>query len=558
MSGPIPIKIADPLKTAWWATNDLGNAKRVEALADGRLLWVDEMQRWVMYDGRRWAAEGGDLAAQRMAHRVIEHVQAEADALSEILEEDVAGTLQLKTRVGAWCTREIAEKRVETLLAHAVKSGNAGMTAGMLKQARSLLAASVEDFDLDPLAYNVANGTLRFFALPEVDPSTSSGQASGRGWAVRLDAHEPTDRLMRIADVAHDADARAPFWESRLAMLTPDAEQLAALRPLYGYTLTGLTSDQAFYVHQGRGGDGKSVTHMGLAALHGDYYRHANIATFLQSSGQKSGAEHRSDLVRLRGDVRFVTSDEPPPKAVWDGSTIKQITGSFVTARGSNATTEVTFPPRFKAHIECNVTPRAPSDDKGFRRRMKLYQWKVSLDELPEGAMPIDQVLARIADERPGVLNWLIDGALEWLTTRHIPQPAAMADVLADFWADSSPLLEWMGEWCDTSDPAALTPFGALYTHFKNWCEERGLETVMSKTLFGSKLRDRQFANFKDAAGNRWRRGIALRSSGLFGGPSGNGVAPASPTPQRAGSFGADAGQRADPPFDADDLDDLP
>jgi putative DNA primase/helicase len=64
---------------------------------------------------------------------------------------------------------------------------------------------------------------------------------------------------------------------------------------------------------------------------------------------------------------------------------------------------------------------------------------------------------------KSGILNWLIEGALHWLETREIPQPKAMQEVLSDFWADSSPMLEWMGEWCDTSRPrGAHALLGAL------------------------------------------------------------------------------------------------
>lgn len=539
----IPMKVYDPLKTAWLQTSDLGNAQRIEVIADGRLLWIEDAQSWAYYDGRRWAIERGNLEAQRIAHRVIEHIRMEADALGEIADD----LIQLKARVGDWCTQEIAGKRVETLLAHAVRSGSAGMTAGMLKQARSLLSAALEDFDTDPLAYNVQNGTLRFFQIAD------TGDGDTR-WAVRLDEHEPTDRLMQVANVAYDPKANAPFWDERLAVLTPDAEQLAAFPLLYGYTLTGLTSDQAFYVHQGKGGDGKSATHMALSSLHGDYYRHAGVKTFLQGK-DGGGAEHRSDLVRLKGDVRFVTCDEPKARSIWDGEIIKQITGSMVTARGANERTEVTFKPRCKVHVECNVVPRAPSDDKGFRRRMKLYQHRVSLADLPDGEMPLDIVLQKLAAESAGILNWMIDGALKWLTTRKIPQPAAMAEVLADFWADSSPLLEWMSEWCDTDDPKARTLSKELWSHFKGWCEERGIESG-SETKFGSTLRDKQFPGKKDARGIRFREGITLRTQGLF-----NAAAPAAPPSRTAGSFGADAERGAGPavpPIDDDDLEPLP
>ena len=237
---------ADPLVTAWNDTSDLGNAKRLVAIAGGRLLWVEDVQAFAFYDDRRWALERGAIEAQRLAHRVIEHIDAEAAALGALADNPIA----LKERIGDWCSPEIAQERVKTLRTHAVRSGSASMTSGMLRQVRSQegMAVMLADFDTDPLVYNTGNFTLRF-------------RQDGDGkWGVTATPHDQADMLMQLANVDYDPDAAAPFWTERLAMLTPDAEQLAAFQALYGYSLTGLTSDQAFYVHQGRGGDGKSVT----------------------------------------------------------------------------------------------------------------------------------------------------------------------------------------------------------------------------------------------------------------------------------------------------------
>jgi putative DNA primase/helicase len=374
------------------------------------------------------------------------------------------------------------------------------MTAGMLRQARSDLAALSEDFDVDPAGLQLPQRTLRFV------------QRDG-AWQVVDRPHDPADMLMRIADVDYEPEAKCAFWTERLALLTPDAEQLAALQPLYGYTLTGLTSDQAFYVHQGRGGDGKSATHMALAELHGDYYRHAGVKTFLQGA-DRGGAEHRSDLVRLRGDVRFVTCDEPKARSVWDGETIKQVTGSLITARGSGERTEVTYQAALQAVRRVQHDPARAERRQGLPAPLQA----VPVEGQParagqEGEMPIDEVLSRLRAERSGVLNWLIAGALQWLTTRTIPQPTAMEAVLQDFWADSSPLLEWMGERCDCTDPTASAPAKDLHEDYKAWCEERGIEHVMTSTAFGRALRDKQFAAVKDSRGIRWRKGIRLLSS---------------------------------------------
>jgi putative DNA primase/helicase len=539
----IPIETADPLELAWFELSDLGNAMRLEAVAAGTLKWVEDEQLWAAFDGRRFDTERGAITAQRLAFEVIRHLMAEAKALDRLAAE---GEEALAKYRGGSVTPASAKAQALALRKHAVKSGAASATAGMLRQARPFLAVLSEEFDADPLAYNVRNGTLRFVppgSAPHsrTDPESrgdagKGGPADPGGWSVSFSPHDPADMLTRMAEVEYDPAADAPQWRARLARLTPDPEQLAAFQRLYGYTLTGLTSDQAFYVHQGKGNDGKSTTHQELAELHGDYYRHAGVNTFLQGP-QRGGAEHRSDLVRLKGDVRFVTCDEPKPRSVWDGETIKQVTGSLITARGSGEKTEVTYRPRFKAHVECNIIPNAPSDDKGFRRRFKLYQWTVSLPTPgQEGYEPIDVVLGRLKAERSGILNWLIAGCLDWLDTREIPQPAAMTAVLGDFWASSSPVAEWMAEWCDTSDPAAMEPVDELWKHFSEWKERNGIEAgAKTKTALSNKLRDMQFPPYKDARGIRWRKGIKLRSEALFG-----------PAPPSMGASRAAAGSADD------------
>jgi putative DNA primase/helicase len=508
----ISVEVVDPIDLAFKQQSDFGNSERLIALAQGKLKWVDDLQLWAWYDGRRFDVERGAIEAQRLAHAVIGHIRIEAEAVEGLTreaddekpEEFDRRVERLRRIFGEDDPAKKAKSLAGSLRGHAVKSGSAGMTGGMLRQAKSSLAVLSEDFDRDPLLYNVMNGTLRF-------------ERVGEKWDVACRPHDPADMLMQLADVEYQPKAECAFWRERLALLTPDVEQLEAFQLLYGYTLTGLTSDQAFYVHQGKGNDGKSTTHQALAELHGDYYRHASVRTFLQGN-ERGGAEHRSDLVRLRGDIRFVTCDEPKARSIWDGETIKQVTGSLITARGVGEKTELTYRPRFKMHSECNKVPKAPSDDKGFRRRFKLYQWKVGLPETGQaGYVPIDQVLDRLTAERSGILNWLIAGALKWLETRSIPQPSAMAEVLKDYWSASAPLDEWLSEWCDTSDPEARTAVKDLYAAFKGWCEAQGFEHVPSSTKFGNDLRDKQFAVWKDPKGIRWRKGLRLREQGMFG-----------------------------------------
>ena len=509
----IPVPVDDPLQLAWYECNDFGNGRRLAELSRGLLKWVDD-KFWCAFDGQRWSEREGQFRARALAHEVAQHIHEEAAALGQLVgDPEKPDARALAERFGDWCTPERAMDRLTMLHKHAIRSGNATQTDAMLKQARDMasMRAWSEDFDTDPLAYNVQNGTLRFRQGDD-----------GRWRAAFQDGHDPTDMLRQIADVAYDPDARCPQWIERLELVQPDAEQRAAFARMYGQTLTGLTDCEEFYVHKGRGGDGKTKTHEIIAALHGDYYRHSPVKTFLQASFQKSGSEHRSDLVRLAGDIRMVLCDEPPPRTTWDGEILKQATGGgYITARGSGARDEITFRPRWKLFVEINPSPSMPGDDKGFRRRFRLVLWPVDLSKTPDGFEPPEQLRRRLMEEAPGILNWMIAGCLEWLADRRVPISQTESDALADFWAQSSPFGEWLDEECDLTDRDAMTGSTLLREAFLAHMERNDVDEDTRKrwsaTRFGKELTNRQIIGVKDRRGLKVRKGIKLRAADPLG-----------------------------------------
>ncbi|MGF7152496.1 DNA primase family protein [Novosphingobium gossypii] len=515
----IEVPVDDPAELAWWELNDYGNARRLEVLSKGLLKWVDD-RYWVAFDGQRWSEREGQFRARAVAHLVAQHIHDEAFALGELLGDPTRSDGKaLAERYGEWCTPERASDRLDMLHKWAMKSGNAVQTNAMLSQARDMegMRAWSEDFDKDPLTYNVQNGTLRFVR-----------RADDGKWVVLFQEHHaPTDMLMQISNFVYDPAAECPMWRERLALIQPEPEQRAVFPRMYGQTLTGLTDCEEFYVHKGAGGDGKTKTHEVIAHGHGDYYRHAKVATFLKAAFQKGGSEHRSDLVRLSGDVRMVICDEPPLHATWDGETLKQVTGGGnVTARGANEKTEMTFKPRWKLFVEVNPTPNMPGDDKGFRRRFRLIRWPVDLSKTKDGFEPPAQLFKRLTSELSGILNWMIEGCLEWLGDRRVPVPQIEAEQLADFWASSSPLGEWLGERCETNDREAQTSSKVLLEDFRAWMERNDIDEDTRKkwtpTKFGRDLSQRTFIGKKDGRGNKVRVGIRLRDPNAH--PGGNGL----------------------------------
>ena len=512
---PGPLSPAAPapeplLQRARWDMNDLGNARRMAAVAAGRLLFVPEIGRqgeWVWFDGKRWSPRDGKARARSMAQQVVDELLDEARVMRTSDADEIARVF------GPKFTAEMADERAVQLFAWAMKTGNADRTSGMLRQAEGLtdedgaflMRASLDEFDTEPLAWHCQNGTVRF------------EQEEGVGWTSRFEqGHSSGDRFMQMANVEFRRGAACPRWRDRLQMLHRDQAARVAIQRIYGMTLTALVSDQAFYVFQGKGGDGKSMTNSIVADLQGDYFRSTSPQTFLEGK-QRNASDHQSDIVRLRGDIRLVVCDEPPKRAVWNGERIKQVTGSLITARAPNAVEEVTYKPHWKLIAECNTLPRAPSDDRGFRRRFKLYPWTVQFGITP-GAddRPEHIVRTELLAEKAGILNWMIEGAIDWLNAQAVPEPELSRRALSSYWASGSAMGEWLETRCDISNPDAVAGATELYMDFRQFCLDRGdkEESIANQTVFGRALTEAQIYADKDGTGRKVRFGIRLRAAG--------------------------------------------
>lgn len=492
----------DAGELAWYPTNDRGNARRLLARSKGLLRWVDQGEQagyWIAFDGQRWSRAIGERKARLLADEVADCLREEAIALAQQVKDG---------KIPESMPAEVAQERVIELRKWALKSGNAAQTEGMLKKAKPLMAIAESEFDTDPLAFNCRNGTLRFV--------TEDG---GRSWRTTFAPHDPADMITCMADVDYDPAAQCPRWLERLELLQPEADQREMMRRIHGYALLGLRSEQKWVVAQGRGGDGKSLSYVVLAAMMGDYYRHADVQTFLKG-GTRSGSDHSEDLARLAGDVRFVTCDEPPRFSTWNSKVLKQMTsGTAMTVRAlREASREIV--PRWLLVCECNPFPRVDSSDEGFWRRCLPFQWPVQLSPAQYG--DFDRIKAELLEERSGILNWAIGGALAWLVEHDLKPSARSIEVKENYRNTSDPFGEWYRTRCVTGDPKDPTLRARgddLHADFKKFAEEElGIDPdkVPGKRAFGTQLDERQHPNrkttFEGRGGVKVRFGIRLKT----------------------------------------------
>jgi len=450
----------DPRELAALALNDTGNAVRFAKRFGHRFLFVPGLG-WYAFAGTHWSNERGESLAYLAACETVALINDEAAA------EEAAGH----------------DGRAKLLRAHATKSGNIQRLGGLLRLAQEQLPAMVTDFDREPYALNVLNGTLRF----ECDPR--------EGWFARLDPHRATDMLSRVVEADYAPGAPAPLWEKHITKMQPDPVMRDYLQRIFGYTLLGHGNEQAFFIFQGRGGDGKSTTVNTIRRVLGSYAAVADVRTFLQSKNDTGGDKASPALASLAGDYRLLSTSEPPKGAALNEGLVKAATGGApLKVRHLNRGL-FEYIPAWKIMLECNSLPFVPGEDDGIWRRAKLITWRVQLKRHQMDS----QLEGKLAREAGGVLNWLVAGALEYLE-RGLDEPELAREALNDFRRGSNVFGEWAAEWL-VFDPKASQTQKTLYASFEEFCVSRGYE-VLSTKGFGKALSNLQIIT-RDGPGSR-------------------------------------------------------
>lgn len=474
---------AGPDELARYALNDFGNAQRLIRQIGGvfqagggvetahcRLLHLRE-RGWIAFAGTHWSLTAGEEFARREAHKVSIGLIAQGP----FKPDSVTGK--------GWVD-------------FVVRSGNSGSSGAMLAQAAAYLTVGPEAFDTDPLAVNCRNGVLRFGRDKDGKPRLAFDRA-----------HHAQDRFSRLAEVDYDAKAVRPVFDAFLEQIQPRPEMRDYLAKVLGYAATGETREQAFFILQGKGGDGKSTLINAVRDLLGGYAVSSAVETFLDAGARRAG-DASPELARLAGDTRMVCTAEPPGGAKLASAAIKTFTGGGRVAARELRQGIFEFSPVCKILLECNRRPSISDIDDGIWRRLRIVMFERQVAEAA-----IDRDLPRkLEAERAGLLNWLTDGVLAWMADGLDP-PEAVRAAGDDYRRGANPFGDWFRERCVAEADHKIRAKD-LFDDYKAWCEAQGHERPMTQTTFGRALGDLQVIRAgKDGSGAVLRKGVRLRPS---------------------------------------------
>lgn len=519
-------------KAAGFPINDLGNGQRFVLHFGEDVMFVPRVG-WHVWDGRVWQVDPDMIAtrkkAQRLSDLVLREVPyivlsdekmatiARGDALREeltALHAQTGDDGKRSDEVDAKIRRIEGELRtIETLRASLSKirtahrtfarsTGNTAKIKAAMTEAEVPLARKVEDLDCNPLDVNTDTHVLRFTVTPR--PGTYP--------LVEMTAipHDRDFRMTKIMATGYDPDATAPTFHAFLNRIMPAEEMQKFLQRWFGYSMLGLTSEQALAFFYGMGANGKSALTDLIARLMGSYAATAKIES-LTGQNRRSGGDATPDLINIVA-ARMVRASEPEKGVQWQEGLIKQLTGGepiLVRALNENFF-EAT--PIFKLTIGGNHAPDIRGMDDGIWRRLMIVPFDVQIPKAERDPLIVNRML----EEGPGILNWMIEGAIAYLEGGLAP-PSQVSSATDKLRQDADPYGKFLDEACEvTGDDRDSITSRELMLSFMFWQMRRGETPFKERTIS---------TNMKDHS-RRWRsprtgKQFTARETGRFVGYDG-------------------------------------
>jgi len=456
----------DPERGNNFPRTDIGNAEFFADLCGDEVRYDHRRRRFLIWRGQYWKPDT-DGAIIRLGKDAVRARNAIANSFEDDNEREAGGK---------WAVRSEDTRRLKA----------------MTELARALppVADDGSGWDPNPSLLGVPNGVI--------DLRTGEFRAGA-----------PGDRITRVAGCDYEPRAEAPRWDRFLIEVFPDPDLREWIQIAVGYTLTGDTSEQCFFLCYGLGANGKSKFFNGLSRAFGDYAVNVPFSTF---EATRSVAEAASPILASLDGPRFVTATEVSENSRLNEARLKELTGEGpITARRLYRDA-FTFHPRLHLWLGVNHRPAVRDDSDAFWRRVRLIPFTQTFS-----GERVDPFLEQtLAAEAPGILRWAVEGAVRWYKARTdaagklvlggVPNAE---DLLMTWRRENDPVEEFLDD-RTVMDPDAYIGRGDLYDAYGVWCDQDGVprNDRLRRTAFSRRITPRH--KTVKIAGKRCFKGLRL------------------------------------------------
>ncbi|MCG6533979.1 MAG: phage/plasmid primase, P4 family, partial [Syntrophales bacterium LBB04] len=382
-----------------FALTDLGNAERLVNRYGNVIRYCPQSKKWFIWNEKFWQRDDMQKI-KSLAINTVRFIYQEITTKMDKIDADIISK-------------------------HAKRSENIQRINAIISLAEPLPDISIppSQLDSDTFLFNCQNGTVNL----------RNGE---------LQPHSPDNFITKISPVVFDEKAECLLFLKFLNRIFNDNSNLISyIQRVLGYSLTGDTGEQCFFILYGTGANGKSTLIELFRFLMNDYACHTESSTFLIKKNQTIN----NDVARLQGS-RFVSCVEFEHGKSLAESLIKQATGGDKLTGRFLFCEYFEFDPTFKLFIATNHKPNIQGIDEGIWRRIRL----IPFDEfIPENERD-PKLLDKLKKELPGIFNWLLQGCLDWQQKKGLGDPTEVSNSTKEYREEMDTLGDFIAECCIT------------------------------------------------------------------------------------------------------------
>jgi putative DNA primase/helicase len=442
---PGEVQLADiDLLVADYAPGDIGNGQRFCRVYGDTVRFDCERSQWFVWDAMRWRA-------------------TDEDEVRELAHEVAIGAVNQGMRYQGDHANEIRDRALALVKTKTLNN--------MLREAKPYLRARFEDFDRNHYLVNFRNGTLNL--------KTGVLREAWR-----------EDFITKLLPYDYDPDADCPRFRRYLLEVMGDdgsadvsdrqrqraKAMVEYLERIFGYALTGDTSEKTVFALHGETDTGKTTLVQTMCAIMGEYATTISIEA-LTTKERTNNIEEQ--LFRLRG-ARLAVTSEAEEGIKLSVARLKQIT------QGQNAPIVVTpkfksgisFPETHKLVMDCNHLPVIRGGGDDIWGRLRVIPFKRQFAEEEQDKHLNEALLA----EATGILALLVRGYQSY-QEKGLPTPAEIDDAVQSWRDVSDSLKRYLDECCDLESawvpdgggeprPTFTVNQSVLWKSYKGWLVE--------------------------------------------------------------------------------------
>jgi putative DNA primase/helicase len=423
---------------------DVGNGLRLVQQFGKDLRYVTTWKKWLIWQDGRWVIDEGGTVEWHAKQVIAGLYRWAQDKIGKLASTEIPEDETLKK------ARADELSQVTAILKWAHSSESGTHIELMVRRARVNPAIQVrhEDLDANPMLFQVMNGTI--------DLKTG-----------KLRQPRQSDLITKRSPVVYDQHATCPLWRAALErwqgfpqpkeQLTDserdkrisDADQMITyLKRLVGMSLTGDVGAQILLFLHGTGQNGKSRFLNTIRALMGDYGMQAAPNLLLVRDHE----QHPTELADLFGK-RFVSTIEVEKGKSLAEALMKTLTGEENVRARRMREDFWEFAPTWKVWFCANDKPKVKGRDKATWRRIKLIPFDVTIPD-----DEVDPKLgSKLLEELPGILNWAIEGCLEW-QDKKLQEPDKVTKATEAYREETDIVAQFVRDCCFTGKDATGQP----------------------------------------------------------------------------------------------------